>query len=238
MYNPILGYDVKRISGELKDINIEKRTVSGYFSVFDFKDSDGDIISKGAYKKTIEENGIRGKNRIMHLLQHDPTKPLGKPTFLEEDEYGVKFQTTITDTTYGTDTLKLYDDSVYKEHSVGILVLRRDDSLSEVIKEVIMFEGSTVTWGANELALGGFGKSMEGNKFLERYNTLQKAFYNGTYTDETFLLLEKQKKAMEGMIRDSLLKEEPPLSTPIAEADKIKQYFKDLETKQLIKNLF
>ena len=41
--------------GEVKDYDDKSMIVSGYGSYFDNKDADGDIIRKGAYKKTIEE---------------------------------------------------------------------------------------------------------------------------------------------------------------------------------------
>ena len=45
--------------GELKDIDEKSGIVKGYGSIFGNIDSDGDIISKGAYTKTIKENGDR-----------------------------------------------------------------------------------------------------------------------------------------------------------------------------------
>ena len=47
--------------GELTDYDEKNSIVKGYGSYFDNKDSDQDIIRKGAYKKTIEENGERVK---------------------------------------------------------------------------------------------------------------------------------------------------------------------------------
>ena len=65
----------------IKDIDFNKRTVVGYFSQFGSKDSDGDIITKGAYSKTIKENAVR----IAHLLQHNIQQPIGKIQSLTED---------------------------------------------------------------------------------------------------------------------------------------------------------
>ena len=48
---------------EAKDLEVKDRTVRGYFSVFDFKDSDEDVITKGAFSKTLKEMG----DRIAHL---------------------------------------------------------------------------------------------------------------------------------------------------------------------------
>ena len=233
-----LPYKTKRLVGEIKDIDMEKRIVEGYFSAFDFVDSDGDLLKRGCYSKTIKENGPKGKGRIMHLLQHDPTKPLGKPMELYEDDYGVKFTTVISETSYGSDTMKLYRDKVLKEHSVGINIIKAEyseEDRANVVTEVKMWEGSTVTWGANEMALGG----MKGNHddILDKYNTLCKAWHTGDYTDDTFMIIEKQKEHYEQLIRKSLVSEEPSDDTPSEEADLIKQFFEEKQLKTELKSL-
>ena len=43
--------------GELLDADEKNGIVKGYGSYFDNKDSDADIIRRGAYQKTIKENG-------------------------------------------------------------------------------------------------------------------------------------------------------------------------------------
>ena len=55
--------------GELKDIDEKSGIVKGYGSIFGNIDSDGDIISKGAYTKTIKENGDRVKYLYQHQIQ-------------------------------------------------------------------------------------------------------------------------------------------------------------------------
>ena len=45
----------KNNSASVKDVDVKSGIVTGYLSDFDTKDYDGDIIVKGAYKKTIEE---------------------------------------------------------------------------------------------------------------------------------------------------------------------------------------
>lgn len=215
-----IGYKVKSVATEIKDIDMEQRMIEGYFSAFDFVDSDGDMLKRGCYQKTIKENGPGGKNRIMHLLQHDVSRPLGKPIILMEDDYGLNFRTVISETSYGTDTLKLYQDGVYTEHSVGINLIKAEYSQEDranIVTEVRMWEGSTVTWGANEQALGGMMKG-EFEDVLERYNTLSKAFYSGDYTDDTFIILEKQKNFIEQHIKEALLLKKPSADTSEAEA--------------------
>ena len=80
--------------GELLDADTSAGVVKGYGSVFGNVDSDGDVINKGAYKKTIQENA----KRVKYLYQHDMDKPLGKLVYLEEDDKGLIFEAQIPKT--------------------------------------------------------------------------------------------------------------------------------------------
>lgn len=237
-----LPYVLKNTGTSIKEVDIERRLVEGYFSIFDFKDSDGDILLKGAFKKTIEENGTSGKNRIMHLYQHDPLMVLGKPMTLMEDDKGLYFKTMITDTELGTDVLKLYRDGVLKEHSVGINFVQREYSNNDdayIVKECKMWEGSTVTWGANEMALGGMAKGSHSDA-VDQYKRLSKAWYEGDYTDDTFMLIEKQIKHLEDTFRKSLQGTKPIQDTITLEreADSIKKMFDQFNNQLSIQKSF
>jgi uncharacterized protein len=174
----------------IEDVDIKSGIVSGYFSVFNIKDSDEDIIKKGAYKKSIKERGKLGSNRIKHLWQHDRDHPIATPE-LSEDTKGLRFKSKISQTTIGKDTITLYNDGVLTEHSVGFIPLKEQYSSvdkANIITEVELWEGSTVLWGAQELARID-GKS---KKYIKsKIQTVSKALRSGTYTDETFKTLEK-----------------------------------------------
>ncbi len=239
--NMNLPYITKDTYTEIRGVDVEKRIVEGYYSVFDFKDSDGDVIVKGAYKKTLQENGPEGKNRIMHLYQHDPLQVLGRPMTLMEDEKGLYFRTMIADTQLGTDVLKLYRDGVLKEHSVGINFVKRDYSEEEdayIVKEATMWEGSTVTWGANELSIGGLAKGTVKTQ-IDKYKELSRAFYSGDYTDETYMLIEKQIKHLHEQIKSSLNFTEPAQATPKKdEAELVSKLFDNFNSKLKIEQEF
>lgn len=144
--NKIKGLDKK--GRVLKELDLDARIVKAYVSVFDFKDMDGDIIRKGAFKKTIQEN----LPRIQHLYQHDPYKPIGKILSLEEDDYGLLMTSKLSTSTLGEDVWKLYTEGILREHSIGFNVMKRDPEDPNIFTEVRLWEASTVTWGANELA--------------------------------------------------------------------------------------
>jgi len=207
-------YNVKNIQAKVEDVDVESRIVKGYFSTFGVRDSDNDIIKSGAYSKTIAESGPEGSNRIQHLWQHNPMQPLGKPKALFEDDMGLNFETQVSDTSYGIDALKLYRDEVINEHSVGFEIVKEhysEEEQANLITEIKLWEGSSVTWGANQYAQGSLSKNLfDQNALIEQYNLVQKAYYNGDYTDETFKLLEKQKEYFEHLLKSALTPQEEP----------------------------
>lgn len=211
--NEILSY--KSIIGEVKDVDVKKRIVTGYLSGFGNKDHDGDIIVKGAFKKSINER----KDNIFFLNQHNWSQPHGKFNVLEETPKGLYFESEpLIDTSYSSDTLKLYEAGIVKEHSIGFQTVLSEYDTKEsarIIKEVKLYEGSNVTLGANsETPFTGF-KSLTLSEINNQHKLIVKAFRNGDFTDETFSLLEialkqLQKQAYE-LGRKSLDKEFEPI---------------------------
>ena len=191
-------YLTKDVSDSIKDVDTVQGIVTGYFSIFGNKDSDGDIVLPGAYRKTLKENGPNSeKPRILHLYMHDPYKPLAKPHVLKEDKTGLYFESKISDTALGKDVLQLYLDKVLTEHSIGYQIVKWEvDEREETQKlvELKLWEGSTVSWGANMDALVSTVKT-EGKDshsweiLIKRLDALQSAV-NGSYTDETARQLE------------------------------------------------
>ena len=227
----------KGFNGLVKDVDTAGRTVTGYFSTFNFKDSDGDILVPGAFKKSIDERGPSGKNRIFHLWQHWTSDILGKPKILAEDKDGLYFETHIAKTSLGDDVLQLYMDRIINEHSIGFNIVqseRDEESSTTTIKEVKLWEGSTVTWGANENTPTVGIKAVKGDLFLgnKAFNELSddesasakaelvkhieritKAFDKGTYTDDTFELLQIELN----LINELLKSLEGPQVAPVKE---------------------
>ncbi len=182
--------EYKYITGGVNDIDSNKRVVTGYLSKFGNTDLDNDIMDRGAFTKTLNER----KNQIYFLNQHNWSQPHGKFNVLEVDDYGLKFESNpLPDTTYSNDTLKLYEAGIIKEHSVGFLTMKSEyvrESDKRIIKEVKLYEGSNVTLGANPDAVFTGLKSFTKEDISEREKAILKAFRNGTFTDETFTLLE------------------------------------------------
>ena len=145
-------YNYKSFGLEVKDVDAKSGVVSGYFSAFGMVDSDGDIMMPGAFKRSIQDWGVDGKQRIKHLLNHDPSKPLGKLLTLKEDSYGLYYESKVGTHQLGKDFIKMVESGLIGEHSIGFRTLREQKSgEANEIHEVMLFEGSSLTaWGANE----------------------------------------------------------------------------------------
>jgi hypothetical protein len=134
---------------------------------------------------------------------------------LREDNFGLYFEAKMSDTTYGQDALKLYRDGVITQHSIGYQVIKSVETTMdmeeevEAIYEVKLWEGSAVTFGANpNTPFTGF-KSAEERE--DRIKTLVKAIKNGTYTDETFGLIEFELLKLISLVKS----DEPTVVTPV-----------------------
>ena len=192
-------------------MDMSKGLVTMYVSAFGNEDAHGDIIQQGAFAKTIQENA----KRIKHLWQHDSRNPIGTPQTMIEDTYGLLVQSFVSDIKDG-DYRRLYEDEVITEHSIGFIPIieeyNSEDNIN-TIKEVKLFEYSSVTWGANEntpvVSMKGLTNQEKGVKLFERLNRLTKAVKDGRYTDETFLLLELEIEQIKSSI-NTLIVNEPP----------------------------
>jgi HK97 family phage prohead protease len=143
-----------------------------------------------------------GRNRIMHLLQHNPLMPLGKPTELMEDAKGLRFTSKITETSYGKDVIKLYAEGVFNEHSVGFEIIKADNKAGyREIREIKLWEGSTVTWGANPNTPIESMKSWDKPKSEEMLAKFCNILRNGDLTDEGMIQLEIGLKQLENHLK-------------------------------------
>lgn len=200
----------KSVQQSIKDIDSKNRTIVAYASVFGNIDSDEDIIQKGAYLKTIAENGPGGKNRVWHLFNHWQDWPIAKPHELSEDNKGLIFASRMPDTDKANDLLKLYEAGFLTEHSVWIRIIKavneaKNGNDIRVIQEVALMEVSSVLWGANEAAQTIGIKSIK--ELNERIEAGDHMMRTGTLTDEGFKRLEKELQDIK-----ALLSKQPPVA--------------------------
>lgn len=244
MSNKNTFYAYKSLILDIKDIDDSQGIVTGYFSAFNSKDSDGDIIRKGAFAKSINEKGpsSTGNRKIKHLFQHDVNKPIGMIKELTEDNYGLRFVSKMSEATLGQDVLKMYKEGILNEHSIGFQTIKQAFNKKEgynEITEVKLWEGSTVTFGANQDTPV---ESIKSEKDLadrvtslnDRMNKLIKALKHGNYTDETMLDFEIQLKQVQQSY-NSLITYKPSADT--LSDDKSKESKLEDQRKQLLINL-
>lgn len=124
----------------------------GYASVFGVVDSDGDVIVKGAFGRTLAS----GKKPKM-LWQHDTKEIIGKWIELSEDDNGLWVKgSLIMDTQRGREAYALLKAGVLDAMSVGFNIVEAtpgEQRRGRVIDDVDLWEISLVTWGANPQAL-------------------------------------------------------------------------------------
>lgn len=200
-------FEIKNVDCKALDVDDTTRRVKVALNKTGVMDSDRDIIEANAFDKTIRERGPQGKNLIWHLTDHHPSLKHAVGKFKElfmENGYLVGI-TDIPNTTLGNDVLELYKTESINQHSIGFSTIKRevfdDDDWKKrycVIKEVTLYEGSAVLWGANEFTPTlEVGKSMtpeervsEFKKTMDDLGTMHKMFKSGHLSDSTYELIE------------------------------------------------
>ena len=133
---------------------------------------------------------------------------------------GIYFESKMIDTTIGNDTLINYQEGIYDNHSIGFrymdmefidkesemwdtylsILLNPEDADNAgfmwVVKEIKLYEGSTVAFGANQLTpfLGvkSQDKKLLQMKIFDRVDKLYKQLKTGIQSDEMMGLFELQ----------------------------------------------
>lgn len=166
-------------SFEIKAVNFNDQTkemiIEGYAASFNTSDEKqmtwhpelrdyviaSDVISKGAFAKTLNEN----KKRIAFCQNHDMYNPKGKIVSLEEDEIGLKFTIRISDAEPELKTK--IREQIFEEFSIGFQTInavweKQDDgTYLRKLTELKLWEISIVTIARNENARITDIKSMQ-----------------------------------------------------------------------------
>ncbi|HTE48253.1 MAG TPA: HK97 family phage prohead protease [Gemmatimonadaceae bacterium] len=104
----------KVVSAEFK-ADVAKRRIEGYASTFGNVDGNDDIVLKGAYTRTLENDLPIGRIKVKRNHQ----VLIGKPEHAEQDSKGLLTVSRISDTDLGNETLILVQDGVIDEMSIG-----------------------------------------------------------------------------------------------------------------------
>ena len=184
----------------IKELDLKGRKLATYYASFQAgPDSDSDIAMPGMTLNTIKQRGpASAKPRIKNFINHDTSRPFGRPVEMGEDTIGPWGLAEIGDWNDAVDTLKQVDFGVITEASYGLQTLRRDPTDKRKQLEVIVWEWSNLThWGAQaDTAIFYNGKAMTPQDEIEylqkKMTAVEKFCRNSTATDECIenLLIE------------------------------------------------
>lgn len=208
----------KANSLKVQDIDEANKKVLIYVSSFGNVDSDKDIIIPGSYQKTISERGPASqKPRIKHLRDHWDL--IGKPMEMTEDQKGLLVLSQLSNSTSGRDTIEDYKLNLL-EHSVGFEIVKsdkRDEKGIQIIREIKLWEYSSVSWGANEntplVEMKGANISEILTKINAKMDRLSIALRKGDYSDERFEQIEVQLQIIKTAYNDIINSLQPLNST-------------------------
>jgi HK97 family phage prohead protease len=212
--------------------------------------------------------------KIKHALNHDLTTLVGKLQVLEETTKngitGIYFESKIANTTLGNDTLINYKEGIYDNHSIGFKYNQLSLIESEknpvawnevvsklvnpeeaekygylyLVKEINLFEGSTVAFGANSLTpfLGVKSGSKESMTLalVSKLNQLEYTVKNGMQSDEMLSTFELQIKQFKQILKEIEVAEtfdKPTLAKVPSEAKSSEPIKPKFDVNQIIKNL-
>jgi HK97 family phage prohead protease len=212
-------YKIKSQSLEVKDVDTSSRKVSFYLSHFGNVDSDNDLLVKGCFKKSLQERGVDSSSnrKIAYLRYHNWEMPIGKFVELQEDDFGLYAVGELGNSTLGNDALLDYQDGIIREHSIGFRYIQdkikwiEDLSIESkgyfMVSEVALWEGSAVTFGANEMTpVLEVAKSEDKDDFFKKINdeinTICKSLVNGKGTDERLYSLEMRMKYLTSQLTE------------------------------------
>jgi len=132
--------------------------IEAYGAYFGNIDSYGDVINAGAFKAFLASEDA---GRVKLCWQHDFNDVIGVITEMGEDEKGLWFKATISNTAKGKDAATLIEDGALNEFSIGYSTREaeypseeetRATGVYRYLKEVYLYEISLVTRAANPKA--------------------------------------------------------------------------------------
>ena len=234
-------FQTKNIDFQIKDIDTAGRRVKMALSRFNNVDSDGDIIVKGAFSKSIQERGpdSQSNRKIKFLRYHDFENQIGVFKQLEETPDYLLAYADLGRSTKGNDAFLDYQDGIITEHSIGFqtindkIEIRQDGT--QILKEVILWEGSAVTFGANsETPLFSVSKGNSEDyleKLNKKMNGLTNALKNGKGTDERLEAIEMNIRVCQtkyNEVINSLKTKEPTNVTQEIKSNQHKDFYLNL----------
>lgn len=185
------------------DVDETSRRVKVAIAETESVDRDNELIDPKAFNQTISRKGPKGTNEVWHLIDHNPSLETALGKFSElymEGKHLVGVSEYKDSWLWREVAWPLYKSGDINQHSVGFRVIGNKEKANgyDIIKEVELFEGSAVLWGANpNTPVLDIAKSLYREKqesFNERVEWLCKNLREGKYDAEkqSLLILEIQ----------------------------------------------
>lgn len=231
-------YKARTQEKAVKDVDLEKRTVTGVFNSYNYIDSDLDMILPGAAAKSIQERGVGSTkgNRIKHLKDHDWSKNIARIDVLDERKVeidgkqmeGIYHESYYPESSDSTDQLIKIQNGLYDARSIGFqyekidlveagdgefekfLAMAVNPEVGEkmgffwVVREIKLWEGSDVSFGANELTptlgMKSASKEILQNQLFDKLDICKSLMKSGNLSDEGFHRLEMEMKQIKSYI--------------------------------------
>jgi len=133
--------------------SLDDREFEGYGNVFGNEDLGGDIVVKGAFKRSLAQH--RKANSLPQMFwMHDPSRVPGKWLDMSEDDYGLKVRGVLADTDLGNEIRTLLNMKAVQGLSIGFRTLDQDYDKegARLLKEIELWEVSVVSLPMNPLA--------------------------------------------------------------------------------------
>lgn len=177
---------------EASVVDEDKHVIEVKFASFGNVDSDGDLLVKGCFAKSINDRGPESSTnrKIAFLWQHDMRDPIGKILKIDEREDGAYATVQLSDFDAVPNAKRAYyqlQEGTINQFSFGFNYIWDKMEYDEekdafIIMEVKLYEISVVTMGANEETeyigeiddMKAFVRDLK-EKNLAKYNELKQA---------------------------------------------------------------
>lgn len=162
-----IALETKRAASRVAPIGADG-LIEGYASLFDIRDTCGDIIARGAFAASLRRSGAGG---VRMLWQHRPDEPIGVWTQIMEDARGLKVHGRLDlSVTRAREALSLIRAGALDGLSIGFRALRAasDRKGARRLMEIDLVEISIVTFPALPQARIGAAPPLEARRELAR----------------------------------------------------------------------
>lgn len=188
------------------DVDTKTRTVKVAIAELESVDHDNDVFDPSAFDKTIKERGPNGTNEIWHLLDHTQKSFSALSKFKElgrDGKYVAGLSVYKNSFAWREVAWPLYEAGDITQHSVGFEVIdneKRKDGVN-IIKQVRLYEGSAVLWGANPntptMQVVKSLMNLEDDRDItaaEKIDEIVKSIRKGRFDDDHSLLIVELKR--------------------------------------------